>query len=128
MSETPKPPPSPGTIGWFDLTVADAPKVRDFYQGVAGWEAHPIDMGGYSDFAVGPPGGDPVAGVCHARGANASQPPVWMIYITVADLDASVRRAVELGGKVLVPAKTVGKARYCVVQDPAGAAAALYQP
>ena len=35
MEEQPR--PEPGTIAWADLTVADAPAVRDFYATVAGW-------------------------------------------------------------------------------------------
>jgi len=47
-----------------------------------------------------PPGEpQPVAGICHARGENAAMPPAWMIYITVRDLDESLWRAVEGGGK-----------------------------
>ena len=35
-----------------------------------------------------PPGAaQPVSGICHARGSNADLPPVWLIYITVADLE-----------------------------------------
>ena len=30
-------PPSRGAIMWCDLTVADAERVRDFYQAVVGW-------------------------------------------------------------------------------------------
>ena len=30
--------PKPGTITWADLTVANVPKVRDFYAAVAGWK------------------------------------------------------------------------------------------
>ena len=73
--------------------------------------------------------GSAVAGVCHARGTNAGLPPQWLIYITVDDLDGRVQRCVELGGRVLMPPKGMGgQGRYCVIQDPAGAAAALYEP
>ncbi|MHC4429800.1 MAG: VOC family protein, partial [Planctomycetota bacterium] len=78
------------------------------------------------DFCVKPPGGDAVAGICHARGPNADLPAQWMLYITVEDLDESVRRCESLGGKVLVAPKDMGGQRYCVIQDPAGAVAALY--
>ena len=37
MSDAPK--PAVGTIGWKDLTVENAERVRDFYMGVAGWTA-----------------------------------------------------------------------------------------
>ncbi len=120
--------PKPGTIGWLDLTVPDAERVRQFYAEVAGWSSSPVDMGGYDDFTMAPPGGAPVAGVCHARKMNADLPAQWMIYIVVSDLDASLRRATELGGRVVAGPKTMGgQGRYAVVEDPAGAVAALWQ-
>ena len=120
--------PEVGSIGWVDLTVPDAEGVRDFYTQVVGWTSQPLDMGGYSDFVMNAPGsGDGKAGICHARGANAGQPPVWMVYLMVADLDASVARCEELGGKVLVPVRSAGGGRFCVIQDPAGAIAGLFQ-
>ena len=87
-------------------------------------------MGGYSDFTmVTAGGGKPVAGICHARGTNAALPPVWLVYITVPDIDASVSRCSELGGQILFAPKEMGSmGRYCVIQDPAGAVAALFQP
>ncbi|HEX2224229.1 MAG TPA: VOC family protein [Thermoanaerobaculia bacterium] len=121
-------PPEIGTFGWADLTVPNAEEVRDFYQAVAGWKAQGLDMGGYSDFIMSAPGGRPVSGVCHARGPNVGIPPQWLIYITVEDLDHSVAQCTERGGKVIVgPKDAGGGARYCVIQDPAGASAALYQ-
>jgi hypothetical protein len=120
----------PGQIGWIDLTVADAPAVRDFYQGVTGWTPSPVEMGGYQDFCMLPPGeAQPVAGICHAKGNNAGLPPVWLIYITVDDLDQSLKRCQQLGGKVIRPATGMGpNGRYGVIQDPAGAVCALFQP
>jgi predicted enzyme related to lactoylglutathione lyase len=127
MSDAPK--PQVGTIGWTDLTVDNAQEVRDFYQQVVGWGTSEVDMGGYSDFCMNPPGGDPVAGICHARGTNTGLPAQWLPYITVEDLDASVARCEALGGKVLAgPKGGGGQARYCIIQDPAGAVAALYAP
>ena len=78
---------------------------------------------------VPPEGGAPAAGVCHARGANEGLPAAWLVYLTVADLDASVAKVAELGGEILLPAKSMGGyGRYCVIKDPAGAVAALYEP
>ena len=90
MSEAPKQ-QAVGTIGWFDLTVADASGVRDFYQAVVGWTATEVDMGGYADFMMNVPStGTGVAGVCWKRGGNAEMPSQWMIYILVADLARSI--------------------------------------
>lgn len=116
-----------GTIGWHDLTVDNADEVRDFYTQVLGWETSPVDMGGYSDYSMGPPGGDPVGGVCHARGGNAGLPAQWLMYVTVANTDAAAAKCVELGGEILAGPKSMGStARYCVIRDPAGAVLALY--
>lgn len=124
---TAPPPPALGTVGWMDLTVADAPGVRDFYAAVAGWTAAEVAMGDYADYVMQAPDGTAVGGVCHARGPNAAIPPHWLMYITVADVDAAAARCTELGGRVLVGPKGGSGGRYCVFQDPAGAVAALYQ-
>ena len=126
MSETTR--QEVGTINWTDLTVPNAEAVRDFYSKVVGWQPEPVAMGDYSDYNMNSPeSGKPIAGVCHARGANANLPAQWMIYITVANLDESIAQCRAHGGKVLVGPKGMGgKARYCVIQDPAGAVAALY--
>ena len=118
-----------GTIVWFDLTVPDAPGIRDFYQSVIGWSPEPVAMGDYDDFSMVAPGdGSTVAGVCHARGDNAELPPHWIAYIGVDDLDASLERCVAGGGAVLSKVKgSEEHGRYRVIRDPAGAVLALMQ-
>ncbi len=114
-------------IGWIDLTVPDADGVRDFYKAVVGWETMGIDMGGYQDYCMLPPGSqDAVAGICHARGSNADMPPVWMIYITVPDVDAAVAAACAAGGSLVTGPRSAGGGRFAVVRDPAGALFGLY--
>jgi len=118
-----------GKIGWIDMTVGDAPGVRDFYKAVVGWETDEIDMGGYSDYVMKmPASGDGVAGVCHSRGSNADLPAGWLIYIVVADVEASVAACIENGGKIVVETRGLAGGRFCVVEDPGGSIAALYQP
>ena len=72
--------------------------------------------------------GRTIAGICHARGVNAKMPPQWMIYITVKHLDASLERCLALGGHVIDGPREMGDGRCAVIQDPAGAVAALYEP
>ena len=60
---------------------------------------------------------------------NADLPAQWLVYITVEDLDDSMSNCEERGGKILVAPKDMGTmGRYCVIQDPAGAVAALFEP
>jgi hypothetical protein len=119
----------PGKIGWVDLTVADADRVRDFYSRVVGWKAEPLDMGGYSDYAMSASDSKAtVAGICHARGPNAEIPPCWMIYITVTDLDASLTEVERGGGKRRSAVRDCGgHGRFCMIEDPAGAVAMLFE-
>lgn len=123
MSSTPR----PGTITWQDLTVSDAETVRDFYEAVVGWKPEALSMGAYSDFVMNADGGG-VAGICHARGANAELPSAWLIYITVEDLDHSLEECQRRGGSLVSAPRSYGGGRYCVIKDPAGAVCALYQP
>ena len=119
--------PLPGQIGWVDLTVPDAELVREFYQDVTGWRPTPVSMGDYDDYCMNTPAGETVAGICNGRGDNADIPAVWLAYIVVADLDESMRRCEARGGKILRQPKAGGPGRFCVMQDPAGAVAALYE-
>jgi len=119
----------PGSIVWTDLTVKDADSVRDFYRDVVGWKASPLSMGDYDDFNMLAPGSDsPVAGICHARGANASLPAQWLVYVQVENVEASARRAQQLGGAVLDGPRRMGSFQFCVIRDPAGAVLALVSP
>ena len=117
-----------GRIGWIDLTVDNADAVRDFYKAVVGWGHEDVAMGDYSDYAMTAADGEAVSGICHARGGNAGLPSGWLIYITVADIEKSVAACEAHGGDVLVPVKGMAGGRFCVIRDPAGATAALFQP
>lgn len=120
-----------GSIGWIDLTVADAPRIRQFYEAVTGWKAHGVSMkdgeAAYEDWAMLAESGKSVAGVCHARGMNTTIPAQWLIYIVVENLDVSLAKVTELGGKQVTATRTMGPSRFAVIQDPAGAVCALFE-
>ena len=96
---------------------------------MVGWDAEDVSMGDYSDYTMQMPAtGEGVSGVCHARGSNAELPPGWLIYIIVADVEASAKACTENGGKLLVEPRGLAGGRFCIVEDPGGSVAALYQP
>ena len=68
-----------------------------------------------------------MTGICHARGCNADLPAQWLIYIHVADVEASLTECSRRGGIVVAGPKDLGGGRFAVIRDPAGAVAALYQ-
>ena len=118
-----------GSMGWLDLTVANADEVRDFYSSVIGWKPENVSMGDYNDYNMtSPENGEPCAGVCHKKGVNEKLPSVWMVYFIVENMNESVKQVKSLGGKVLVEPKNMGgQGQYAVIEDPAGAVCALYE-
>src|SRR5688572_6179343 len=119
----------PGRIGWIDLTVPDAQPLRDFYAAVTGWRPEPVDMGGYNDFTMlAPEIDDAIAGICNAQGMNANLPPVWLLYIVVADLGQSLERCRSMGGTVIgEPRGDAASGQFAIIEDPAGAFVALVE-
>ena len=116
-----------GKIGWIDMSVDDAEGIRDFYKAVIGWGSDDVSMGDYADYSMTASDGEAVSGICHARGSNADLQGGWLIYITVADVEASAAACEANGGEVIVPVRGLAGGRFCVIRDPSGATAALYQ-
>jgi uncharacterized protein len=110
-----------GMFVHLDLTVPDAPGMRDFYADVVGWKPEPLG----EDWIMLAPDGTPAVGICHARGENADLPPVWLAYVAVDDLDASLAAARARGGEVVAGPKGEGEGSYAVIRDPEGAVLAL---
>ena len=116
-----------GKIEWIDLTVDDAEEVREFYQTVTGWKADAFDMGDYNDYNMNSENGEIAAGICHARGGNASIPSMWIPYISVANLDASLKAVSDKGGELVNGPRSMPQGKYAIIKDPAGAHCALWQ-
>lgn len=119
-----------GAIISADLTVPNTEAIFDFYRQVVGWTSEGMPMedadGAYEDYVVKDEAGNWVGGVCRPRGPNVGLPPVWLIYVQVADVRASLERCEALGGKVIKQvALDDGTVQYAIIQDPAGAYMAL---
>ena len=119
-----------GTFSWTDLSTPDQAAARAFYSSLFGWslEDNPVSEGVV--YTVALLDGRPVAAISpqpeQQRAAGA--PPMWNSYVTVRDVDASARRAGELGGSVHAgPFDVMQAGRMAVVQDPQGAFFMLWQ-
>ncbi|MEM9989734.1 MAG: VOC family protein [Pseudomonadota bacterium] len=124
-----------GQILWTDLTVNDAEGVRDFYKAVLGWTSEEIEMEGYADYMMIAPhhmarpteGPARIAGICHARGANAELPAQWLNYFGVENIETACKAVTRLKGKLVTDIRTYGASKFCVIEDPAGAVCALFE-
>ena len=89
-----------------------------------------MEKGKYNDYNMNAPNSElTVTGVCHAQGVNKNLPAQWLLYFTVEDLNKSIEECNRNGGKVIAESKDMSNyGRYCVIEDPAGAVCALFEP
>jgi len=117
-----------GAFGWTELMTTDAEAAKQFYTALFGWETEeaPMEvMEGMEGmkYTVIKVDGDPVGGLTGMPPECQGMPPCWGIYVTVDDVDATAGRVERLGGKLLrPPADIPNVGRFCVIQDPQGAA------
>jgi predicted enzyme related to lactoylglutathione lyase len=72
--------------------------------------------------------GAPTSGICHVWGENAGLPPQWLPYIRVSELDGGLEKCAARGGRLVAGPSSFGEGRrYAVIEDPAGAVAAIYE-
>ncbi|HEY3611496.1 MAG TPA: VOC family protein [Pseudonocardiaceae bacterium] len=116
----------PGTPSWVDLGSPDQDESAAFYGAVFGWDIPegPPEAGGYRMCLLR---GKPVAGLGRQQAPDI--PPYWTTYVSVSDLDATVRAVEAGGGQLVVPAMDVLKeGRMAVFADPTGAPFSAWQP
>jgi uncharacterized protein len=115
-----------GRVIWNELITSDVNAANAFYRELAGWELTPVAPG-ENPYTVAKAGGSPVAGLFQPETAPANS--MWIVSFQTSDIDATIARVQELGGKVIHPANTVpGIGRTAWVADPTGAVFGLMQP
>jgi predicted enzyme related to lactoylglutathione lyase len=113
-----------GQFVWYDVMTPDPKGAEAFYTRVAGWGTQAWDGMPYTMWTAH---GQPIGGVMELP--NAGAPPHWLAYISVPDVDATVKEAESLGGRTIVPGTDIPKVgRYAVLADPQGAVFAVFTP
>jgi uncharacterized protein len=119
-----------GSFCWMDLATTDQAAAKKFYGGLFGWAAKDSPMGEnqfYTMFSLD--GREVGAGYTLAEHQRAmGMGTHWMPYVATESADASVKRAEELGAKIIAPAFDVFDAgRMAMFEDPTGAKLALWE-
>ncbi len=110
-----------GMFSWSELMTNDAEAAKRFYAQVFGWQYTEFPMEGMS-YSVIKANGQEIGGIMPVPPQAAGTPPHWGVYVTVDDVDASVKKAEELGAAVMVPPTDIPDVgRFCVFRDPQGA-------
>lgn len=109
----------PGSFAWNDLNTPALDVATAFYPAVFDWDPVERDMGGGARYVVWELDG---AGIGGAVQVPEGAPVQWVTWFAVADRDATVARAEELGATVLEPKLDVpGVGLLGVISDPQGA-------
>jgi len=120
MSET-------GTFVWYDLMTRDIEGSIKFYTELLGWDIEDYNMGDQGVYRMIKNGQKFLGGFAPHQGPE-EVPPYWIGYVNVADVDGSAAKALELGGKHLVPPTDIPEVgRFAMLMDPHGAQFALYK-
>jgi predicted enzyme related to lactoylglutathione lyase len=112
----------------IELQTRDLALAKDFYSKLFDWKLEdvPAPEGGppYTMINVG----EGTGGGMYAN-TDPNVPPHWLAYVGVDDIDASTRKARDLGATVLQDVMQVGDyGRLSVIKDPTGAVIAMWQP
>lgn len=111
----------PGAMTWNELCTKEPDRAAVFYQEVFGLE--PVTMQSPTPYTVLKADGREVAGILTAPPDMEDMPAQWDVYFASDDIDATLKAALDAGGKVLRDPFEVagGAARMAVLQDPHGA-------
>lgn len=104
---------------WVDLTTPDIESATRFYTELLGWdlERAPTPLG---DYFIGKRHGHQVAGMVAVPPDHAGEPPVWTMFINVADVDETTHKVKRAGGHVHQPPLDIPDGRLAIVADPTG--------
>lgn len=118
---------APGSYQWAQLNARGFEKALAFYPAVFGWVPRTIPMGEgqppYTQFLVGEEG--VAGGMEMSPMVPVEVPSYWMVYFSVADVDATFHKAIEAGGHEVVAPQDFPGGRSAILADPQGAVFAL---
>ncbi len=104
-------------VVFFEIRGKDGERLKEFYASLFGWK---IDSNNPMNYGMVEPGiGGPEEGV--GGGIVQGEEPIVTIYVQVVDLDETLAKAGEMGGKaVMQPMDTPGGPTIAAFQDPEG--------
>jgi uncharacterized protein len=114
---------TPGAMMWNELATRDLETAKDFYNKILGWE-YEMNNDGYVSIKNN---GRYNGGMMTMDESYGEMPPVWTIYFNVEDLDASIKKVEELGGKIMVKAEASGVGPFAIINDSTGATLSIME-
>jgi predicted enzyme related to lactoylglutathione lyase len=120
-----------GEFIWYELITPDPVGAKAFYDAVVGWTIEPQPSGDMDYRMIGRSDGRMAGGVMRLTDEMKSHGarPIWLGYVNVDDVDATVASIEQSGGKTLLPAFDIPDiGRIAMVTDPQGAPFYVMKP
>lgn len=119
--------PPLGRFSWNELATSDSKGALAFYSDLFGWVPQDaMDMGEAGIYQIYGREGEPLGGMFN-KPDEMPGPPMWLYYISVADVRTAVEAVKELGGQVVNgPMEVPGGDLIAQCLDPQGALFALH--
>lgn len=119
----------PGTPSWIDLMTTDVDAATAFYTELFGWDAEDqFDDEGTRIYTMFRQDGRDVAGMGGQPPGMDGAPAMWNTYVATDDVDATLAKVEEAGGKIAMPGMDVmTSGRMGMFFDPAGAMLSVWQ-
>lgn len=105
---------------WCELATREIEGARAFYEGLFGWRCNEFP-GTPSKYYVANVGEAMTGGLLQMTKEWGEMPAHWSVYFHVADVDATVARCNQLGGKICFPPFDAGVGRIAGCNDRQGA-------
>lgn len=104
----------PNRVVHFEILGKDGRKLQEYYANLFGWK---INADNPMNYGLVSPEGQGIGG-----GIGGTDGPSGVtVYVAVADLQATLDKAVALGGKVITPVTEIpGMVTFAQFQDPEG--------
>jgi hypothetical protein len=112
--------PTAGRWLWIDLVTNDAGAAEAFYAELVGYGVQTVELGDELVYKVVGKDGIARAGIVEVEWQNVE--PNWLPYVGVADLNATIGKALSNGGKLLLRNGDVA-----IITDPTGGAIGIQQ-
>jgi predicted enzyme related to lactoylglutathione lyase len=111
-----------GKVVFAELVTPDLAAAKHFYGDLLGWTFRDYEAGN-TQYAEASIAGHPVAGLVQRSYPDGKPRPVaWLTYLSVGDVDAASKTAVEKGATLLFGPRTIpDRGREAVFSDPQGA-------
>jgi hypothetical protein len=112
----------------IELHSSAVAEVKSFYGDLFDWSMQDMPMGEHQYTMVKTADGEDEVGGGITQKMCDDAPNHWLSYVLVDDVDASLKKATDLGGSVIVDKTEIPEmGHFGVLADPSGAALGVYQ-